>query len=930
MAQTNMTSDKLIKFWQDNGVEVSEKVIQHVDKLYNDSKLKNMGVFDLFDNYLDFDKLNNDLKPDANGVYPDYKTVILGFTTKKVIGSSFFSSANLAASKAWDMAALGILFDIVATNDQKFVNNQIEIFKLYISYGYGDPYIYGETLDGYLVPPTGYLKIFGGSLLSGSNLTPEKVKEIVINTYNRVYDNKSDYDASKHKLAFESYKQFEKNAESIEGYSNGYYTDIVLTTVNGYNEGLSFYNTGVDTIYNLKLIKKHLLSSDEIISIGTISPKNARVITSNEIQNIDAGSFDQIQFELFGFNVTLDYKKEIKPFVATVKLKLSNNDTTPGIAPEETNFEVFIIAGNINDEPFEIYIDYDDKSNETIQTTTHNGLKTVTIPHTYKQKGVFFPTITVRNINLPNIASISYDYLKVENPIKIKYPINRTFDYYAGINTIWTSDSVSSVAPNFVSHWDFEYNNIAFNEDKTGINSSWIFLPSSDKFSNNKLVQSTIALVASVNIDNTLYSDTAFQTINLFNPVVPKFNFTPLSKNVTVDVSSLPYQVNLDATTSVSATGKPLIYKWLVNQSDCGSTPKINYNITTPGKSIIKLILSDGTYSNEVKDSITLDFNVSYNSNQSINQLEYFFDSDPGFGKGFSIPVTFQNSVIMAISIISCDNLTTGLHRIYFRVKDSTGKWSVPQSQIVIIQHNSATANNITESEYFFDQDPGCGKGNKMSVSEGKDITINTVENIQNVSTGLHRIYFRVKDDLGNWSIPQSQIVIVGTSNNATNISKIDLAEYFFDTDPGIHNGFNLNIVSSDDLIINANLPINALTPGIHTIYFRVHDDAGRWSIPIMAQFEVEKGITTDVNSQITNNENIYKIYGGQERLTVITPNNDANRKYQLKVYSLSGVLILDKCFVGSQKTTIKKGLYVVEIIDNLQGNKTSQKILSY
>jgi phosphatidylethanolamine-binding protein (PEBP) family uncharacterized protein len=130
--------------------------------------------------------------------------------------------------------------------------------------------------------------------------------------------------------------------------------------------------------------------------------------------------------------------------------------------------------------------------------------------------------------------------------------------------------------------------------------------------------------------------------------------------------------------------------------------------------------------------------------------------------------------------------------------------------------------------------------------------------------------------------------------------------------------------------LINETLFIENLSLGIHTISVRVRDELGRWSIPVVAQFEVEKGIATDVNSFFTNPENNYKIYGGQERLTIITPNNDLIRKYQIKVYTLNGTLILDKHVVGSQKININKGFYVVDIIDDLQGNKTTQKILTY
>jgi hypothetical protein len=98
----------------------------------------------------------------------------------------------------------------------------------------------------------------------------------------------------------------------------------------------------------------------------------------------------------------------------------------------------------------------------------------------------------------------------------------------------------------------------------------------------------------------------------------------------------------------------------------------------------------------------------------------------------------------------------------------------------------------------------------------------------------------------------------------------------------------------------------------------------------VTAQFEVVKENTTGFNPFITNYENIYTIYGGSELLTVITPNNNSNRKYQLKIYTLNGTLILDKHVVGSQKTIINKGFYIVDIIDDLNNSKTAQKILVY
>ena len=136
-------------------------------------------------------------------------------------------------------------------------------------------------------------------------------------------------------------------------------------------------------------------------------------------------------------------------------------------------------------------------------------------------------------------------------------------------------------------------------------------------------------------------------------------------------------------------------------------------------------------------------------------------------------------------------------------------------------------------------------------------------------------------------------------------------------------------ISSTNDLFINETLNVGNLTQGIHTINVRVRDESGKWSIPVSAQFEVIKDIATDSYSTTTNNEKNYLIYGGKNQFSVITPTNQ-NCKYQINVFDLNGKQIINKQAVGSLKTTIEKGLYVVEIIDGLTNISTNQKIFVY
>jgi hypothetical protein len=307
-----------------------------------------------------------------------------------------------------------------------------------------------------------------------------------------------------------------------------------------------------------------------------------------------------------------------------------------------------------------------------------------------------------------------------------------------------------------------------------------------------------------------------------------------------------------------------------------------------------------------------------------ITASEYFFDSDPGVGNGISLPVQSKDSISIS-TIQNIQNVSTGLHRIYFRVKDNLGNWSIPQSQLIIVQAFNPKATQITAMEYFFDSDPGVGKGISLPVQSSDSISISTVQNIQNVSTGLHRVYFRVKDNLGNWSVPQSQLVII---QNSSGNSKIDYAEYFFDTDPGMGNATKLNIISTNDLFINETLNIETLTQGIHTINVRVRDESGKWSIPVSAQFEVTRDISTNMGDNVNNNG--FLIYGGKDKFSVLTPGKSQDVKYDIRVYTLNGSLILNKNTKGCFYSSLNKGIYLIEIVEKVTGKITNQKILIY
>ena len=63
-------------------------------------------------------------------------------------------------------------------------------------------------------------------------------------------------------------------------------------------------------------------------------------------------------------------------------------------------------------------------------------------------------------------------------------------------------------------------------------------------------------------------------------------------------------------------------------------------------------------------------------SPQNITQVEYFVDSDPGFGNGTSIGISAGTDLNPSITA-DLSSLSDGFHVLYVRAKDTEGDWSV-------------------------------------------------------------------------------------------------------------------------------------------------------------------------------------------------------------------------------------------------------------
>ena len=81
--------------------------------------------------------------------------------------------------------------------------------------------------------------------------------------------------------------------------------------------------------------------------------------------------------------------------------------------------------------------------------------------------------------------------------------------------------------------------------------------------------------------------------------------------------------------------------------------------------------------------------------NPEIEEVEYFVDSDPGIGMGLTANFTETDNGQMFDAPIASLNLANGEHIFYVRIRDSSGNWSIYDSQSFTIDNVMGISDNV-------------------------------------------------------------------------------------------------------------------------------------------------------------------------------------------------------------------------------------------
>ena len=223
-----------------------------------------------------------------------------------------------------------------------------------------------------------------------------------------------------------------------------------------------------------------------------------------------------------------------------------------------------------------------------------------------------------------------------------------------------------------------------------------------------------------------------------------------------------------------------------------------------------------------------------YNSyaQPNISRIEYYIDSDPGFGKATSISFTAGTNISNASFNIDPASLSAGFHILGIRSKNANGGWSFDNKWLFAKPYPSGgtTTPFLKKVEYYLDKDPGFGKATDLPFTHGTNLSNLTI-NIDpaTLTTGFHILGVRSLDSTGKWSLDNKWFFAkpfpaAGATPLLSNI------EYYLDKDPGYGKGIAVSFASGTNLS-NAtfNIDPSALGTGIHILGIRARDANGFW-----------------------------------------------------------------------------------------------------
>lgn len=219
-------------------------------------------------------------------------------------------------------------------------------------------------------------------------------------------------------------------------------------------------------------------------------------------------------------------------------------------------------------------------------------------------------------------------------------------------------------------------------------------------------------------------------------------------------------------------------------------------------------------------------WNPLASSAQSLVRAEYFIDQDPGTGKGTPLSYSLPSDSIQGVFAISVDTFSVGTHFVYARFLDSGGLWTPWQMHLFYIE-DTVNAAEISNVEYFLNQDPGTAQGTRTNIRPANQFDTFFTASLDTFSAGRHFLHVRSKIRNGFWSPWQLHVLYL---EDTVNVGLIDGMEYFIDQEPGPGNGTDVAFQRGNTFDTAFQVSLDTFNAGRHYLHVRNKISNGFWS----------------------------------------------------------------------------------------------------
>ncbi|MBL7994655.1 cadherin-like domain-containing protein [bacterium] len=263
----------------------------------------------------------------------------------------------------------------------------------------------------------------------------------------------------------------------------------------------------------------------------------------------------------------------------------------------------------------------------------------------------------------------------------------------------------------------------------------------------------------------------------------------------------------------------------------------------------------------------------------NIVKMEYFVDTDPGFGSATNVGISPGTNITPGFSI-DMTAVSGGFHTLYVRTQDTDGLWNVaPASPFYRVPDAIVDPlADIVKMEYFIDNDPGLGFGNDIPVTAGADITKSITLGLAGVSGGFHTLYIRSKDTDGNWNLLQAKAFYKTPDGQSHTSSPVVSIDYYFtkggtNTSKYSYTGF----VPSYDVQTTFN-PLfgDLMADSTYDMHISAKDSAGNSSVLYSTQLTIDPlWLVIPNNNPVAVNDISTATAGAAKVISVL--NNDSD-----------------------------------------------------